>query len=259
MTIGSFTLIRNEINFIKAHIEAWMPFLDSMIFYDGNSTDGTLEVLEGYAKHGGGLRLFKGKDPKDLTDDYTRLSNECMHSCPSDLVMFLHPDMFPENGEALRKIPSDIIAATFNIRSFAGDPDGKLYEIKGRGVKWKDIYRLNNPNLGAHYFGHYGAQDEDVYFSEITGNEHKHHGQEFSKYSYPVHESELIINHFSDVRPYARRLERMERCLINQGYTPQKAKSIAPMHPRVSLKDDMVFKFIETNKIPWLVKIGGNK
>ena len=245
MTIGSFCLIKNEIQFIKAHIDAWIRHLDCMVFFDGNSTDGTLEILRVYARKYSKIILVENKDPKDLTADYVRLSDEAMRSCTSDLVIFLHPDFFPENPKALKTLPADMIAGTFNIRSFAGEPGGPIYEILGRGTRWKDIYRLHNPDLGAHYYGYYGAQNEDVYFSEITGNAHEHYGQDFSKYPYPVFDSTLVINHYSDVRPYARRLERMERCLINQGHSPDVAKVMAPKHPRVSLIAGQDFRFIE--------------
>lgn len=244
-TIGSFCIIKNEKRFIEAHLRAWLPHLDSLVFYDGNSTDGTLEVLRAYANKYSKIILVENKDPKDLTNDYVRISNEALQSCPSDLVMFLHPDFIPENPEVLKQLPDDIIAGTFKVRSYAGEPGGTIYEILGRGERWKDIYRLRNPDLGAHYYGHYGAWNEDVYFSEITGNAHEHFEQDFSKYPYPVFNSPLIINHYSDVRPYARRLERMERCLINQGRRPDVAKVLAPKHPRVSLQAGGGFRLVE--------------
>lgn len=245
MTIGSFCLIKNEKAFIKAHLDAWLPHLDMMIFFDGGSTDGTLEILRQYAVNTIKVKVVENKDPKNLTEDYTRLSNEAMRANPCDMVMFLHPDMFPVNGEALRAIPDDCIAATMGMKSFAGNIRDKVYEIEGRGTKWKNIYRLRNPDLGAHYFGHYGAQNEDTYFSEITGNEHNHYGQEFDKYPYPIFHSGLVVNHYSDVRAYDRRLDRMIKCLMNQGHEEKMAKMMAPVHPRVSLRDGAGFKFKE--------------
>ena len=247
LSVGSFCLVRNEIAFIKAHMDAWLPHLSSMVFFDGNSKDGTLEILRAYAKKHKNITLVENKDPKDLTDDYVRLSDEAMRSCTSDLVIFLHPDFFPENPKALKTLPADMIAGTFNIRSFAGEPGGPIYEILGRGTRWKDIYRLHNPDLGAHYYGYYGAQNEDVYFSEITGNAYEHYGQDFSKYPYPIFDSTLVINHYSDVRPYARRLERMERCLVNQGHSLEAARRMAPKHPRVSLESGQGFSFEEVD------------
>lgn len=243
--LGSFTIIKNEIRFIKNHLESWLPHLEQMVFYDGNSTDGTLEVLREYAKNHSKIKLFEDKDPKDLNDDYVKMSNDCMWALDTDLAIFLHPDMFMVMKG---NMPDGAIAATTSMRSFAGNPGEQIYEIKGRGEKWKNIYRLRNPNLGAHYFGHYGAQNEDIYFSEITGNAHEFYGQDFAKYPYPIFHSDLVVDHYSDVRPYARRLQRMERCLINQGYSSETAVKIAPRHPRVSLKDGQGFKFVKIDK-----------
>lgn len=248
--LGSFCLIKNESLFIKAHLESWLPHIGQMVFYDGGSTDGTLEAIKEAQRgeFGNKIKIFENKDPKDLTDDYVKLSNEAMWAVDKDLAIFLHPDMFLAQPKKDVVIHKGTIAATCNMRSFAGEPNGPIYEIEGRGTKWKNIYRLRNPDLGAHYFGSYGAHNEDTYFSEITGTDHDHYGQDFSLYPYAVHHTGIEILHYSDVRPYARRIDRMEKCLINQGNSPKKAKEIAPKHPRVSFKDGMGFKFtpIET-------------
>lgn len=256
MTIGSYTIIKNEVRFIAEHLKSWTPFLQEMVFYDGNSTDGTLDILK--SDKSGKVRVFENKDPKDLTDDYQRIFNDCMWELGTDLAIFLHPDMFCIKYSAPKE---GIIAATTDIRSFAGDPGGVLYEIKGRGEKWKHIYRLRNPDLGAHYFGAYGAQNEDTYFSEITGSEHRYHGQNFSAYPYPVSESGISIAHFSDVRPLERRIDRMIKTLINQGYKYEVAKGIAEAHPRVTLKDGAGFAFskVEDTGILKFLGLEGNR
>ena len=246
-SIGSFTLIKNDVNFIKAHLDAWLPFLHIMVFLDGRSTDGTLEILRTYAIKNPKIILIEDKDPKDLKDDYVRLFDEALHTLNTNLCIYLHPDMLPENPTVLNDLPDDVIAGTFNVQSFAGEPGGPIYKIFGRGTRWKNIYRLTNPNLGAHYYGHYGAHNEDVYFSEITGDAHEYHGQAFEKYPYPVFDSTLVINHYSDVRSYARRLERMERCLVNQGHSLEAARRMAPKHPRVSLESGQGFSFEEVD------------
>lgn len=241
--LGSFCLIKNEGLFIKAHLDSWLPHLGQMVFFDGGSTDGTLEAIKIAQKgpYGEKIKLLEGKDPKDLTEDYVRLSNEAMWSVDCDLAIFLHPDMFLLKPG---KLPEDTIAATISLKSFAGEPKGPYYEIQGRGTKWKNIYRLRKPNLGAHYHGFYGAQNEDTYFSEITGDSHEHYNQDFKRYPYSVVDSGIEVAHYSDVRPFARRMDRMIKCLVNQGHTREEAEKMAPLHPRVSFKSGGGFKFI---------------
>ena len=64
-------------------------------------------------------------------------------------------------------------------------------------------------------------------------------------YPYEVVDSGLEVLHFSDVRPYARRLERMKTCLKNQGNNVALAES----HPRVTLKPGG-FKYDTFNLVP---------
>lgn len=243
-TLGTFTIIKNEKAWIGPHLESWLPHVDQMVFFD-SSDDGTAEIIKHFlrtSRYGDKIKLVEGKDCKDLKDDYVRLFNECLWSLDTDLAIFAHPDMVLVDPGNLRDLPETTIAASMRMVSYAGDPEGPWYEIAGRGEGWKNVYRLR-PDLGAHYFGHYGAQNEDVYFSQITGTKHEHHGPDFHKYPHQVEETGAIINHFSDVRPYERRLDRMRKCLLNQGYHPESVTAIAKGHPRVSLEKGMGFEF----------------
>lgn len=255
MSLGSFILIKNEADWIAPHILSVLDYIDEMVFYDGNSTDGTLEIIREIRDkhpHGKKIRLFTDKDPKNLRDDYVKLFDECMHELSTDLAWFLHPDMIVENPESLLKSgKSKAFALTTSLRSFAGEPGGKVYEMSGRAAAWKNIYRLKNPDLGAHYFGHYGAGNEDVYFSAVTGDEHIHYGTMVNAYPYQVDDSGIKVLHYSDVRPFSRRLSRMETCLVNQGLNLEDAKQTAASHPRVTLKDGQDasrcgYRFIES-------------
>ncbi len=236
MSIGTFCLVKNEAPWIAAHILRILPFVDEMVLFDGNSTDGTLEIIQSIKKEheeGGKVKLFRNEDPKNLQDDYVRLFNECLRSLSTDLAWFLHPDMFLVDPEKILAVKSsEAVALSTKMRSFAGEPDSQLYEIKGRDQIWKSIHRLRNPDLGAHYHGFYGAWNEDVYFREITGSDYEHHGERMDLYPFEVESSGLEILHFSDVRPHARRLDRMRKCLANQGHPV----SMAETHPRVTLQ-----------------------
>lgn len=240
MSIGTFTIIKNEAPWIAAHLLRIIPYVDECVLFDGNSTDGTVEIIESirdYEENGHKIRLVKGKDPKDLKDDYVRVFNECLRSVQSDLAWFLHPDMNVQNPEQILLIKdSPAIAISTYMRSFGGEPGGPLHEIHGRATEWKNIYRLRNPDLGAHYHGHYGAWNEDVYFSAITGDDHALYA-DHSRYPYDVVKSGLDVLHFSDVRPLARRIERMNVCLENQNKPTEKIADIAANHPRVTLAE----------------------
>ncbi len=248
-SVGSYILIKNEAQFIAGHLLSWLPILDQMVFLDGNSTDGTLEIIKAIRKEnsfGDKIKLIENKDPKDLRDDYVRLFDEALHAVDCEMAFFLHPDMIadvrPDNFNRL----DDALAASVKMRSFAGEPGGELFELKGRGEDWTSIKRLRNPDLGLHYHGWYGSHHEDTYFSKITGNEHINPYPQAQPYD--VVESGLEVLHFSDVRPYARRLGRMRTCLDNQGWgkklTAQQIEDKAVNHPRVTLKSDDTYKFI---------------
>ena len=242
-TIGSFIIIKNEAHWIRAHLNCWLPYLDEMVFLDGNSSDGTLEILKSFQKHdeyGTKILIVEDRDPKDLQDDYVRIFNEALRALKTDLAIFLHPDMISNNPQVLREFVDQsegAISAFSRMRSFAGDPGEPALEIvKGRSDRWKNIYRLNNPDLGAHYHGWYGADNEDVYFKEITGASHNTYARYFDRYPYEVLDSRLEILHFSDVRTYQRRYERMKKSLLNQNVREDFAEETAREHPRVTLK-----------------------
>lgn len=255
MSVGTFTLIKNEIRWIKAHLLSWLPHVDEMVFYDGNSTDGTLEVLrETRRDHPLGFKitLVEGKDPADLRDAYVSMFNDCLHTLKTDYAIFAHPDMLIEAPGEIRKLGENL-SYFCHMRSFAGDPAGQLYEIKtGRSEVWKNVYRLRNPDFGLHYFGHYGAWNEDCYFSKITGNEHEFFGSEVERYPYEVGDSGIRLLHYSDVRPYGRRFQRMTRCLVNQGHSEEAAARLARNHPRVTFENKSGFEFAPAEYHPLL-------
>jgi len=250
MSIGTFTLIKNEIEFIGPHIMRLLPVVDRMVFFDGNSSDGTLETIKHIKKtneYGFRIKLVENKDPKDLRTEYVKMFNDCLQAVDCDWAYFAHPDFWILKPDAVRLAgEKEGIAMYTNMESYAGDPGGQVYRIEeGRGEKWKNIYRLKNPALGAHYWGWYGSRDEDVYFSAITGAQHVLHN-DFSKYPYDVSDSGIGVMHFSDIRHYERRLGRMKTCLENQGYSKEMAAKIAPTHPRVTLKSENGFKFTKS-------------
>lgn len=255
-TVGTFTIIKNESRWIRAHLMSWLSHVDQMVFFDGNSNDGTLEIIRDVRNNhpfGHRIDLFEDRDPKDYDKDYQRVFNECISKLDTTFAIFAHPDMILDDPGNIGFL-GDAHAYTSSIRSFAGEPDGQLYEIKsGRWNRWKHIYRLRNPDLGLHYFGVYGSVEEDCYFSHITGNKHEFLGDKFEKYPYKVKDSGIKILHFSDVRSRERRIERMVRCLVAQGMPAASAQKAAELHPRVNFSDSYGFKF-EKSEYPEILK-----
>lgn len=246
-TVGTFTLIRNEARWIRAHLLSWLPFIDEAVFFDGDSTDGTLDIIKDVrANHpfGHRIKLFEHRDCADLDSDYQLVFNDCLRSLTTDYAIFAHPDMLLDEPGNIGFL-GDAPAYTSSMRSFAGEIDGPLYEIKtGRAEAWKNIYRLHNPDLGLHYFGAYGAHNEDCYFSKITGNKHEYLGSDFAAYPYEVKDSGIKISHFSDVRTKERRVDRMIKCLLNQGNDLEMAQAIAKVHPRVNFENSFGYEFV---------------
>jgi glycosyltransferase involved in cell wall biosynthesis len=243
VSIGTFTIVKNEGEWIAAHVLRALPVIDEMVFFDGNSTDGTLEIIRAIrdTEPGGHkIKLFENRDPNDLQDDYVRVFNDCLREVKSDYAFFAHPDMWlVDPAQVLEAKKKCAVAMSVKLRSFAGEPDGPLFEIKGRGERWKSIHATS---MGLVYHGHYGAWNEDVYPTAIVGDSREFHGDNFTWYPYGVEESGIELLHFSDVRPYPRRLGRMVTCLMNQGKS--NVVEQASIHPRVTLKDGAGFKFV---------------
>ena len=249
--LGAYTLIKNEVPWIGYCVMAARHAVSEFVYYDGNSDDGTIEILEYLRdKKGVNIKLYKNKDPKNLQDDYVRMFNEALSQLRTMFAMFLHPDMIVTDGNWS---PVDgPLAYTVKMDSYAGDPQGPLHRFAaGRTDRWKNIMKNS---LGLHYHGHYGAANEDTYFREITGDEHEMH-TEPKDYPYGVGDSGLRLAHYSDVRPYARRLGRMLSCLRNQhpGMPDINYQEYAKVHPRVTFEPHRTypgFKFERTGDVP---------
>lgn len=214
--ISVFSIVKNEAQFIGYGLMSLLPWVDEVVYADGNSTDGTLELLE-YIQEKYDLekkvRVVRGADCANLKEDYVRLFNDLMKECGGDYLWYCHPDMILTDPGILRMREQMKAFAYFvNMRSFAGE-DLDLEITKGRTSKWKTIM-ANKFNL--HYWGYYGHSDEDMYFGDITGNAHKVH-QDMKLYPYEVEDSGIRINHYCECKPRKRREEKMDNVLRTNG------------------------------------------
>ena len=236
MRLSTFCVVKNEIYFIGYHIMSILDHVDEMVFYD-NSTDGTTETIEYIQKKydkSGKIKLFKGKDCKDLKDDYARLFDECLRRCSGDYVWFIHPDMICINPDNISKIKHmEGLRASIKIHSVAGE-DRELLIADGRTDRWATIFKNN---FGLHYYGHYGSSDEDMYFRYITGDEHIFY-KKLNILPYVIQDTDIELIHYCDTKPYTRRLGRMEAVLTNviPGADLDTIKQLSIAHPRVTLQ-----------------------
>jgi glycosyltransferase involved in cell wall biosynthesis len=251
MKIGTFIILKNESEYLGYHIMSLLDNVDEMIFADGNSTDGSLEILD-YIKRkydkDDKIKLFLNKDCKNLQEDYVTLFNWTLKQVKSDFVWFIHPDMICSNPEQIKTaIKSNAVRYFVNMDSIAGEKRD-LHIVSGRSKKWATIYRND---FGLHYYGNYGTTEEDCYFRDFTGDMHEFYTL-IKFLPYRIEESGINLIHYCDCKPYERRYERMLSCLknINPNKDIKELAKIAESHPRVTLRDGDEFKFSLNGSLP---------
>jgi glycosyltransferase involved in cell wall biosynthesis len=257
MKISAMSIIKNESQYIGYSIMSVLDYVDELVYFDGNSTDGTIEIIEYIQKKydkDKKIKLFKNKDFKNFNEDYTRLNNECLSMCTGDYIWFLHPDMVVLNPEKI-KIDGKFIRYFVNVNSIAGE-NAELVMTSGRTGKWYTIYKND---LGLHYHGFYGSPDEDFYFRAITGDEHVDH-QGLKPRPYAIQDSGITLNHYCETKPYDRRLEKMKK-VLKLCFPNMSDKDIdvsAKEHPRVNLGDGVwnkvLFTFEKNKEVPEVFK-----
>jgi glycosyltransferase involved in cell wall biosynthesis len=249
LSVAVIAPVYNEAQFLPYSIMAAHPYVTEFVYAVApKSDDGTIEILRHIAKNYGNVRiLLQHKydfDPMD-TKAYNEAFNDCIEQTRCDVVWFLHPDMILTKWNALQAGP---MAWTTNITSYAGDMNTVI--TKGRCKQWKNIHAKT---MGLMYSGGYGSANEDFYHREITGTSLKHYGSEFSKYPFEVGNSGIEVNHYCELKPYRRRLEKMKLCLKTQfpDAHPLRLEEMAVNHPRVTLEQSCnefgAFEFTETN------------
>lgn len=261
MKISVFSPIKNEVDFVGQSIMAVLPYVHEILYGVAPSDDGTEELLthiqNKYAHEK--LKLFWGDrngepiwdfDPLN-TEAYNRSYNYLIQEATGDAVWFLHPDMIVTNPEAIANVADGPLAWWTNIASYAGDMTTKI--TTGRATQWKNIHAKQ---FGLHYAGGYGSQNEDMYFAAITGKQYRHYSGDFDQYPFEVADSGIHVNHYCELKTYARRFEKMKRCLTTlfPHHTESAIEEMAANHPRVTLTSGQSrfgqFTFTETKEIP---------
>lgn len=236
MRITSIAPVLNESPWVAYSILAALPYIHEFVYaLDEKSNDGTRDLLfhvkQKYAHEKLVILDHPTFHPHDMKA-YNAAFNRCIEKATGDAVIFLHPDMIVTDG------PKDGLTAGpmawwTEMTSYAGDFGTVI--TKGRCTKWKNIHAKR---MGLHYSGGYGSQNEDFYHSDITGKSYKHYGSEFSKYPFLVANSGIKINHYCELKDYARRLEKMMLCLktLYPTFSEEKIHELAVQHPRVTLE-----------------------
>lgn len=234
MRISVIGPVLNEAPWIGFSIMASLPYVHEYLYaLDANSSDGTRELLQYIKAKYAHEKLTILETPNFHPSDqkaYNGAFASCIEKATGDAMWFLHPDMLVTKWGELKDGP---LAWYTNVTSFAGDFQTVI--TKGRCDKWKNIHRKD---FGLHYFGAYGSQNEDFYHSEITGSAYKHFGTDFINYPYEVANSGIEVNHYCELKPYKRRLEKMKLCMETLYPKADKdwieEKSL--LHPRVTLE-----------------------
>lgn len=253
MKVAVIGPVKNEAQFIGYSIMAVHPYVDEFIYSVApSSDDGTIELLNYIAKkYGKVTALVDSKydfNPLDMKA-YNESFNDCIEKSTADAVWFLHPDMIVTNPQRIETLKDGPLAWWVKMTSFARDMQTVI--TKGRADKWKNIHAKK---LGLHYYGGYGSVNEDFYHFAITGKSYRHFGTDFNKYPFEVATSGIEVNHYCEVKPYKRRLEKMKLCLKTQA--PHAAdewiEESAAQHPRVTLEQSSErfgrFEFEETTR-----------
>ncbi len=235
MTVSVFALIKNEERFIPYSIMSLLPYVDEFCYGDGDSTDGTVKLIEyiqqKYDKEGK-IKLFKDFDFVDFKQDYVKRFNEIMGKCSGTYKFYVHPDMLATDpGDLPNRAKWDALAYSVGMRSFAGEDLG-LEITKGRTNVWKLIMRNT---LGLHYAGFYGEPWEDMYFRHVTGKEYEVY-KDMREYPYQVKDSGIKFSHFCECKSKPRREEKMRNVLITNGNDSLTINETLSAHPRVHLE-----------------------
>ena len=237
MRISAFSVIKNEAQFIGYGLMSILPYVDEVVYFDGNSTDGTLRLLDHIkTKYDSQnkIKVFLDKDFKDFKEDYVRVFNECMKACTGDYLFYIHPDIIlTDPGKLIDRKNWNELAYYTNIRSFAGE-DLDLEIVKGRTDKWKTIMKNC---LGLKYWGHYGHTHEDMYHTAITGDRHVVY-KNMKDYPYVVGDSGIKIWHFCECKPRKRREQKMETVIRTNIKSDEVfVKDALVNHPRIHLQN----------------------
>ena len=250
MRISVIAPVLNEAAFIGYSIMSLHPHVEEFVYaVSPKSNDGTIDILRHIAKNYGKVRLLVDSrydfDPMD-TVAYNKSFQDCIDQARGDAIWFCHPDMVTTRWN---EPPEGPLAWWTNVTSYAKDFNTVI--TKGRCGQWKNIHQKK---FDLRYLGSYGSVNEDFYHSSITGKSLKHFGTNFSLYPYEVANSGIEVAHFCELKPYARRLEKMKLCLKTQhpNFTNDYIEELAMNHPRVTLEQSSGqfghFEFTETRE-----------
>lgn len=229
--------VKNESQFIGYSVMALLPHVEEFIYAVAPSSgDGTIEILNHIARKYGKVKvLIDSKydfNPLDMKA-YNEAFNDCILVANGNAVFFCHPDMIVTNPKRIEDLKVGPLAWSVNMASYARDM--KTVITKGRVDKWKNIHAKK---FGLHYYGGYGSMNEDFYHFAITGKSYRHFGTNFNKYPFEVCQTEINVNHYCELKPYNRRLEKMKLCMKTQAPDASDAAidELAVQHPRVTLE-----------------------
>lgn len=146
MKFSIITCTRNSLEWLDdaiRSVDAQQGVEIERVFVDGDSTDGTLERLEAFAKNRLDVRLLKG-----VAGSISRAMNAGVETATGDVIAHLHSDDIYLGANALRKVADAFDAnpdAKWVYGRCAAILDGRIEEniYETKSFSWHELVRAN--------------------------------------------------------------------------------------------------------------------
>jgi glycosyltransferase involved in cell wall biosynthesis len=210
LKISAFSFCGNEVSYIGYSTMSLLPYVDEVIWADGNSNDGTLDLIKHIQTQYDPekkVKLFEGFLFENYREDYDEKFNWLLKRCSGDWVIFNHADMVWLDPWKIRPLLEAIHEDDFiwglrvNFRSFIND---RWHCMEENDYTWPLIYKNAH---GLHHRGAYGTPYEDFYFED--GLRHDIRSSRRDSEEIRIFHSSIWMHHYRSCKPEWQRLDKM--------------------------------------------------